>query len=261
MADIITSITFKDQSKDFAAQEAVIDASQKAFIPMGAALCQITNREYYQERGFSTLEQYVNLRFDMTRDYAYKHMAAYRIISILKDAGFTPSQLPKTESQARPMTKLNGESGEKYQLEIVPTWQRVIDANCRITAALVTKEVNKTLGKSEPKETTATPPEDNTGSAGDAPKDQDKGNDTPEADKVYTKADIDALNYRIAALKQQNATLEAKLGSERENNGGALPQTKLARDLVQAGFKALAATATDAEKVELVSIKKTLLGL
>jgi len=261
MSEIITSITFKNQTKEFATLETTIDNAQKSFLVEGEALCTIGNKEYYIERGFPTFEQYVSIRFDMTRDYAYKRMAAYRVMTIIKDNGFTPSQLPKTESQCRPLTKLNGEQGEKYQREIIPTWQRVIDAKCRITAALITKEVNVTLGIQEPKPGTNTPPADTTGNAGDAPKDTDKGDDTPENDKVYTKADIQALEYRISALKQQNATLEAKLGAERESMTGMMPAGKMARDLVQAGFKALAPIASDEEKKELLSIKKALLGL
>lgn len=251
----IISVTSTKLSKDFTALERIIRDAQKSFIPEGKALCEITNKEYYVQRGFSTLESYVNMMFDMTRDYAYKRMAAFRVMHILTEEGFKPSELPQSESQCRPLTKLNGEDSELYQKEIVPTWKRVLAHKCRITAALIQKEVNVAIGRPEPKKTDAgTDTGDDTGT--------DTGENTTDTDTDTDNADgMDVLNQRINELQVEVKELEHALDVERKTKGNSVPNSKIARDMIQAGFKAIVPTLDDDGKKEALSIKAAMLGL
>ena len=252
---IITSTKSTKLSKELQSLETTIRNANKAFILEGEALCQIINKEYYVQRGFSTFETYVNTMFDMTRNFAYKRMAAFRIMHILTSAGFTPKQLPQSESQCRPMTTLNGEDSESYQAQIVPTWERVVAHNCRITAALIQKEVNVTIGKPEPEEDTK--PENATDTSTDT-----TGNTEtkPDAEEDTAKS-IDAYETEIAVLKIKVLNLESKLEIERNSKPGTLPNSKIARDMIQAGFKAIVPTLDKAGKKEALSVKAAMLGL
>ena len=265
MSELIVTETSKALSKELLSLESKIRTAQKSFLVEGECLNAIMIGELYLERGFATFDSYVDQIFDISTNYAYKRAAAWRVWCILKDSGFKGKQLPKTESQCRPLTKLNGDDKPELQKLIIPTWEAVLAHDCRITAKLIESEVNKALGKGEP----VKPPETPSEKPGENPEVPDEKPETPteipaENPEMPNGEGADTLmndSAELAFLRCKVADLEMKLAAERAKKAGGVPNSKLARDLIQAGFKALAPTLDDEGKKELLDIKKTMLGL
>lgn len=255
----ITSIKLSDE---LLALENKVHRASKYFEIVGEALNEINNNDLYKERGFKTFETYVETFFDISRDYAYKMIAAFRIMRVLKETtGDTFLTLPRNESQCRPMTLLEDK-------DIIPVWKRVLESQKRITAALIKEEVDKARGKSVPESTPKESKEDqkeaDTGGSDDsesnptgipetAPKVDEKGL------KLYTEVEVQALKAQLAEAKQAAATAEAKLLAERQSR--SIPGGKMAREMIQAGFKAIIKGMSEEQKKEALEIKEALLSM
>ena len=249
----ILTITSKDLSKDLITLEGTIRVASKSYRVIGEALNVINNLDLYKERGFKTFESYVEIFFDITRDYAYKMISAYRVDCILEESGFKPSERPINEAQCRPMASLD----DKY---ILPVWDKVTESKKRITAKLINSICDIITGKADIKEQEKKEQEKK--DSGNTPGNTDLVDGLPpvvtEGVKVYTEQEMAIIKAQLADAKQRAATAEAKLLTERKISG--LPGGKLGRELVNAGFKALVGTLDDTQKAELLSIKKALLG-
>jgi hypothetical protein len=90
--------------------EAVIRKYRQDFCSVGKALNEIRHGRHYQRLCFKTFERYVNVRWDMSKSQAYRLIEAYLVIVNLSPIG---DVLPKNESQARPLTKLDAHSQRK----------------------------------------------------------------------------------------------------------------------------------------------------
>lgn len=113
--------------------EAVIERGLKTFTDVGNALLEIRDSKLYRAE-FGTFEDYCRERWAMSRPRAYQLIEAAETVSGLSTI---VDILPKTESQARPLAKLEPEQ----QREV---WQQVIDTAPMgiITAAHVQKTVD-----------------------------------------------------------------------------------------------------------------------
>lgn len=247
---IVTAIRPANLSKEFAALEFKIRAGMKAWETVGECLSEINENSYHHERGFKTFESYVETIFDMTRDYAYKIMRGYEIIRLLKDAGFKPAQMPVNESQVRPLTTIKDNDDL-----IAEIWDRVVASDKKTTAKLVKEIADELMGKG-------------TGKAddkGDAKGDYDKGassgddagtstgDDLPDTSR---EDEIARLTHELALARQRAATAEAKLAAVDTKP----TLTKLQREMLNAGFKAMAKSADADLKKKLADEKKALLS-
>lgn len=245
MTDLIVSITSKKLSKELATCEEKIRIANKSFLDIGDALTVISDGKLYKERNFPTFELYVNTIFDFTRDYAYKIMSATRIYHVLAK-NFKPSELPRAETHCRPLTKI-----EKDE-DVLKIWANVVATN-KIIAKTVTEMVNQHLGKGQPTDAKAGKPEpdtENTSSPAESGSVQEK---VEQVENEISNSD------QIRILEAKIVSLENELEKARSMKGG-VAKSKMARQMIQAGFKALSNSIDDDQMSELIATKKALLG-
>lgn len=255
---VIVSVKSKDLSADLINREEKIRNAMKTFYVIGEQLNTIRNMRMYRERGFQTFEAYVNEIFDMSRNYAYKMIDAFCVHRLLTDAGYTPAKLPKTESQCRPMASLV----EDQCALVVQVWGEVLKQP-KITAAVVTAQVKKALGlaiisddakKKKEKQQEAPNPLDILGdNAGNTGQDATQTGG-PESTPVAT------LEAQIEELKAEKLRLESALLKAQQARTTGAPKSKLALEVYKAGFKAMFATASEEEQVELLALRTQLIG-
>lgn len=247
---IVTAIRPANLSKEFAALESKIRAGMKAWETVGECLIEINTNEYYKERGFKTFESYVETIFDMTRDYAYKIMRGYEIVKLLKDAGFTPAQMPVNESQVRPLTTIK--DNDDLICEI---WDRVVVSDKKTTAKLVKEIADELMGKGTGKADDKGDAKGNDKGESSGDTGASTGDDLPDTSR---EDEIARLTHELAEARQRAATAEAKLAAV---ESGAKPTlTKLQREMLQAGFKVLAKSADKGMKQALTDAKNALLS-
>lgn len=132
---MVTSLT-KTEQVEFTELEQRIEKGLKTFIEVGNALSSIRERRLYREV-HGTFEDYCRERWGFTDRRARMFMAAAETVGNLKTGTIVPT-LPTTESQARPLTRLDPEQ----QREV---WQAAVDTapNGRITARHVEETVQR----------------------------------------------------------------------------------------------------------------------
>lgn len=248
-----------EERKTLLSCESTIRAGLRSFYNVGRALTVIRTDRLYRA-SHESFDKYLvsKNRWDMTRQRAQQLIAAYRLHSFLKDLGFTT--LPTTESQCRPFSKVPEDI--EHDATVARIWQAVIDTNKKVTAKLVDATVNSELGldKEEPKgESTTTA----TGESAQA--------DTTGATEEK-EAGPDMNTELVRQLKMKIAYLESALAAEKKAHqrtrtasaGTSAPQSKLAKDMYTAGFRAMARQhhpdfgGTDEAMKELNSIKEAL---
>ena len=84
--------------------ERIIQKGKDTFVEVGTALSEIRDSRIYRAT-FKTFEDYCKDRWDFTREHASKLIQAAVVVGNLSPIG----DKPKTESQARPLTKLPAE--------------------------------------------------------------------------------------------------------------------------------------------------------
>jgi hypothetical protein len=107
---------------------------------------EIKHRELYRDvLGYDTFEAYCKERWDMSKMHAYRLMNSMVVRENLKSNQLVT--LPFTESQARPLTKLEPEQQKE-------AWQKVIDIapQGKITARLVSRVVSEVKKETTKKE-------------------------------------------------------------------------------------------------------------
>ena len=113
--------------------EAVIKRGLETFVAVGNALLYIRRDRLYRGT-HSTFEAYCEQRWQMTDNYANKLIGAAEVVGNL---GTIVPVLPATESQARPLTKLDPEEQREVWQEVVATAQ-----GGKVTAAHVQRVVD-----------------------------------------------------------------------------------------------------------------------
>jgi len=252
------SIAPANLSKEFKALESKIRAGLKSWEIVGECLNEIIANEYYHERGFKTFESYVEAVFDISRDYAYKIARAQSVVVLLRDNGIKPAQMPANESQVRPLCTINGDDSDE---KVVNAYKNAV-ANAaakkaKITAKIVKEAVDEITGKgkaTKDADTDADDTGDNKGAddTGDAKSTGDTLPDTSQDDEIAR------LTHELAEARQRAATAEAKLAAV--DAEGRAPLSKLQRDMISAGFKALAKSADAKTKSALASARNELLA-
>jgi len=116
--------------------EAVIDAGMKTFMDVGSALLDIREKKLYRQ-DFDTFEDYCREKWNIQRAYAYRLINAVETISYLSPIG---DILPETETQARPLTRLEPTQQREAWAQAVET-----APNGKITAAHVQSVVTQIL--------------------------------------------------------------------------------------------------------------------
>ncbi len=240
-SNYIMNKTDKTLDKELLKQEKIIRVANRSFVPLGDALSIIQTESYYVQRKFKTFELYVERFFDMGRDYAYKMIAGSKVYGIIKDAKFTPAQMPKVETHVRHLTKLRDNEKELSTPDIIAVWSEVVEQGT-ITEKAIKAIVNDYLGI-VPKTKTDNESDNKDGS------ENESGSDDKEK----------ATDVTIETLKARIVELENQLQKERETKKG-IAGTKIAREMIQAGFSVLVQSATDDQKDELIETKKALLG-
>ena len=119
--------------------EGTIKTNLKAFYEVGSALAEIRDSRLYRET-HKTFEDYCRDRWDMKRDYAYKMIASSNVYKNLDVDNCIHK--PFTESQARPLTKLEPE-------QQVEAWQQAVETapDGKVTAKHVKEVVNQITGE------------------------------------------------------------------------------------------------------------------
>lgn len=114
--------------------ELVIERGLKTFVEVGGALLKIRDAKLYRLE-YGTFEDYCQQRWNMSRPRAYQLIDAATTVTILSTI---VDKIPTTESQARPLTKL--------EPEIQPiVWQRAVETapDGKVTAAHVQSVVDE----------------------------------------------------------------------------------------------------------------------
>lgn len=129
-------ITLDERGRLYQCEE-VIEHGLNTFVDVGNALLEIRDSRLYRQ-DFPTFEDYCQTRWSFTRMRASQLIAAAEVVENVNNC----LQIPKTESQARPLTQLEPEQ----QAE---AWQQVIDTapNTGITAKHVQSVVDEIQNK------------------------------------------------------------------------------------------------------------------
>jgi hypothetical protein len=96
--------------------EVAISKGAEAFVAMGLALRKIRDERLYEGR-YESFSEYLEQRWQWTRDQAYKLMASAEAFSVIEQAA--PAQLPKNSSQLRSIASVPNEHKPKV-------WERAI---------------------------------------------------------------------------------------------------------------------------------------
>ena len=115
--------------------EQVVETGLTVFVKVGNALLEIRDSHLYRQQ-FPTFEAYCRERWGMARRTAYQLIDAAEVIENVRNCAQT---IPQTESQARPLTRLEPE----VQREV---WKEVIaeTPHEEITARVVEEKANST---------------------------------------------------------------------------------------------------------------------
>lgn len=242
-------------SKEFKALESKIRAGLKSWETVGECLNEIIANSYYTERGFKTFESYVEAVFDISRDYAYKIARAQNVVVLLRENGIKPAQMPANESQVRPLCTIPTKDGDGDE-KIVAAYKNAIAAagKGKLTAKVIKAAVDEITGKGKP-----TKEADDTGdNAGEDTGDTQAKSTGDTLPDTGADDEIARLTHELAEARQRAATAEAKLAAVTAD--GRAPLTKLQRDMISAGFKALAKSADAKTKSALASARNELMS-
>ncbi len=119
--------------------EETITRARNAFVAAGEALAAIRDRKLYRET-HSTFEDYCQERWQFTRAHAYQLIAASGVVGNLST---TVDILPATESQARPLAKLDPQEQREAWAEVVETAPKNDSGEPVITARQVEAVIEK----------------------------------------------------------------------------------------------------------------------
>jgi len=119
--------------RQLAVYEAVIERGLATFVDVGNALAAIRDDRLYR-RDYRTFEDYCRERWGISKTQANRLISAHEVVGNLTPIGVIPS----TESQARPLTRLEPS-------EQIAAWQEAVTTapNGKVTAAHVAAVVDR----------------------------------------------------------------------------------------------------------------------
>lgn len=140
-------LTITKSRQDLEQLEGVIQKNISAFYEVGRALMEIRNKELYKIKNggeYQTFEAYCRVVWDFNRAHAYRLMDSAQTIEILSPIGDIK---PTTESQTRPLSKLEPEQQRE-------AWKKAVETapEGKITAAHVSKVVKEMTAPAIPPE-------------------------------------------------------------------------------------------------------------
>jgi hypothetical protein len=128
--------------------EGVIATNLNAFYEVGRALMEIRDNNYYSDvLGYETFEAYCRDRWDFGKAYAYRLIGAATVVNNVSPKG---DKIPATETQCRPLTKLDPEQQVKaweMAVETAPDGKVTANHVARIVKGMVTDEHEKKVHK------------------------------------------------------------------------------------------------------------------
>lgn len=137
----------KARQKDLKRLERTIAKSLAGFVNIGFSLRDIQKKKLYKAT-HSRFEEYCKSRWDFSVKHAYRFIAAAEIVEKIKagEGQVSPKNLPKRESQVRPLVRLCRAS----RCKPTSVWDQALkEAKGKApSAALVSRLVNERLGNS-----------------------------------------------------------------------------------------------------------------
>ncbi len=113
-------LALANNKNDFERLENVIQKNLQSFYEVGKALMEIRDRGLYRDvMGFDTFEAYCKERWDFASNYARRLITSVEITDNIKNVPI--GTLPTTESQTRPLSKLEPEQQREVWKEAVST--------------------------------------------------------------------------------------------------------------------------------------------
>lgn len=130
--------------------EAKITNGLRSFYEAGKALCEIRDKQLYKSTGYGTFEDYCQVKWRFTRNYAKRLIDAYSIVNELEETfkmeenvpiGTFQSSIviPTTETQARPLTKLESPELRKE------AWEKVVKEAEETNEPITQKKVEEVV--------------------------------------------------------------------------------------------------------------------
>jgi hypothetical protein len=100
--------------------ESVIEGGLRTFTEVGAALLEVRDTRFYRE-SHGAFEEYCRERWGFARHYANRLIGAAEVVGNLVPIG----TIPATESQARPLARLEPEQQRE-------AWSRAVESASRL---------------------------------------------------------------------------------------------------------------------------------
>jgi hypothetical protein len=113
--------------------ELIIEKGLQTFVEVGNALLEIRDSRLYR-RGYATFEDYCKERWGMVRQSANRLISAAEVVQNLQLEPI--GSIPETESQIRPLTRLEPALQRA-------AWNEVVESEFPITAKLVEEKVKE----------------------------------------------------------------------------------------------------------------------
>lgn len=133
----MAEVVFIKNRQDLERLEGIITRNLQSFYEVGLALMEIRDRNLHQDvLGFETFEEYCKAKWDFTSNYARRLIGSAETIDNIKNVPI--GTLPATESQTRPLSRLEPEKQREAWREAVET-----APEGKVTAAHVNKVVKK----------------------------------------------------------------------------------------------------------------------
>jgi len=133
----MAEVVFIKNRQDLERLEGIITRNLQSFYEVGLALMEIRDRNLHQDvLGFETFEEYCKAKWDFTSNYARRLIGSAETIDNIKNVPI--GTLPATESQTRPLVRLEPEKQREAWREAVET-----APEGKITAAHVNKVVKQ----------------------------------------------------------------------------------------------------------------------
>ena len=145
--------TLSEQEREALSKcEQAVTQGFQAFASAGRALLLIRDKQLYREQA-NTFEEYVSAKWNMTRNYADRIIAAAEVCAILMPSG----HMPTSERVARPLASLPADQQRAAWGEVVSNAPVGPDGQPVVTAAAVEAAVAKRTSKKKKRAKLAKP--------------------------------------------------------------------------------------------------------
>jgi hypothetical protein len=131
----------KTERKTLDRCEKTIQAGQRTFVEVGQALAEIRDQRLYRG-AFPSFEAYCKTTWDFGRQYAYRLIGSAEVVQKLSPVGNT-LPMPATESQARPLTRVDPDQVVDVWREAVKKAERDESGKPKVTAEIVEATVRE----------------------------------------------------------------------------------------------------------------------